>query len=57
MRLDLRAPVIGEEARDGEEPLAGHARTRAAEQILGEQGKIRPVVPALLLPLSVIISE
>ena len=57
MRLDLRAPVIGEEARDGEEPLAGHARTGTAEQILGEQGKIRPVVPALLLPLSVIISE
>ena len=57
MRLDLRAPVIGEEARDGEESLTGDARTGAAEQILSEQGKIRPVVPALLLPLSVIISE
>ena len=50
MRLDLGAPVVREEARDGEEPLAGHARTRAAEQILGEQGKIRPVAPALPLP-------
>ena len=50
MRLDLRAPVIGEEARDGEESLTGDARTGAAEQILSEQGKIRPESPTLLLP-------
>ena len=47
--FDLRRPVVREDPRDGEQPLAGDAGRGAAEQILRHFRHVRDILSVLLL--------
>ena len=47
--FDLGRSVVGQDPRDGEQPLTGDAGRGAAEQILGHLRQIGDILAVLLL--------